>query len=361
MPWSWLKPLLAPLLLALCGCAVPPVHTAALPPAPELAAQPAEAPGAAAAAVPAVPVATPTATPAEVPTPVLQPVAPQQVLEATRRSARSATEWLARGVDSWFGKRPFADGGKVSDGRLSLGVLKREDQASDVDLRLRARFHLPNVEEHAYLFIGRDDARDVVRDTPDTLLRQQQLLPARRTERSFIGGLGVILLDAVDFRLGLGSAARPYAQARIELPWVVAPGHHIDFRETFFWTDADRFGSTTVLSYDMEPAPTLALRWLNAATITQVTRNLEWSSSLGLYKSLGAQRLVSLEALFSGTGTRGSGVGLSDRGLLAKWVQPVHKNWVLAELVVGHFWPRPNANSERGRAWALGGSLTLMF
>jgi hypothetical protein len=82
---------------------------------------------------------------------------------------------------------------------------------------------------------------------------------------------------------------------------------------------------------------------------------------MGFYKSLGSQRLVSLEALFSGTGTRGSGVGLSDRGLLAKWVQPVHKNWVLAELVVGHFWPRPNASSERGRAWALGGSLTLMF
>lgn len=360
MPWLWLKPLLALLSLALCGCAVTPVHSVAGPPAPEAAALPAGPPGAAAAAVPVVQ-APAVAAPAQGPTPVLQPVEPQQVLEATRHSARSAAEWLARGVDSWFGKRPFADGGKVSDGRLSLGVLKREDQATDVDLRFRARFHLPNVEDRAYLFIGRDDQRDVVRDTPDTLLRQQQLLPTRRTERSFIGGLGVILLDAVDFRLGLGSAAKPYAQARIELPWLVAPGHRIDFRETWFWTDSDRFGATTVLSYDWEPVPTLALRWLNVATITQVTRNVEWSSSIGFYKSLGSQRLVSLEALFSGAGTRGSGVGLSDRGLLAKWVQPVHKNWVLAELVVGHFWPRPNASSERGRAWALGGSLTLMF
>ena len=33
------------------------------------------------------------------------------VLESTRQSVRSTTEWLARGVDSWFGDKPFAEGG----------------------------------------------------------------------------------------------------------------------------------------------------------------------------------------------------------------------------------------------------------
>lgn len=317
------------------------------------------------AAMPAWAVGAPEAAPEAQPEPPpavqAQPDAQPEVLEATRRSARSVAEWLARSVDSWFGKRPFAEGGKVSDGRLSLGVFKRQDQATDVDLRFKARFRLPNVQDHAYLFVGRDDEREVVRDTPDTVSRQQQLLPVRQTDRSFIGGLGLTVLDAVDFRLGLGSALRPYAQARVDLPWEPAPGHRVGLRETVFWTAADRLGSTTVLSYDLEATPTMALHWLYAVTITQVSRNVEWSSSLGLVQSLGGQRQVSLEAVFNGTGTRGAGVGLSDRGLLAKWVQPVHQDWLLAEVVVGHFWPRPDASSQRGRAWALGGSLNLLF
>ena len=285
----------------------------------------------------------------------------QELLEITRSSARSTAEWLARGVDSWFGDLPFREGGKVSDGRLSISWLRRQDQGNHVDVRFNAHFRLPNVERRAYLLVGRDDRRDVIRDTPDALLRQQQLLDARRADRSFIAALGLSLDDAVDFRLGFSHGVKPYAQARYDLPWAFASGHRLDFRETVFWTKADRVGSTTALSYDVIVSPTLALRWLNGATITQETRNLEWSSSIGAYQSLGRQRVVSLEGLFSGSGTRGTGLGQSDRGVLVKYEQPIYKRWLLAEFVGGHFWPRPDATSERGRAWATGASLKLRF
>jgi len=97
--------------------------------------------------------------------------ATETALEVTRESARSTAEWLARNVYSWFGDRPFEDGGKVTDGRLSLGLFYRRDAPVDVDLRFNARYRLPNVERRAYLFIGRDDPRDVIQDTPDTLPR----------------------------------------------------------------------------------------------------------------------------------------------------------------------------------------------
>lgn len=274
---------------------------------------------------------------------------------------RSTAEWLARGVDSWFGNLPFERGGKVSEGRLSIGVFARQDQRTDVDVRFNAHFRLPNLERQAYLFVGRDDPRAVVRDAPDARMRQQQLLVVQRAEPTFLAGFGVTLRELFDFRVGLGSRAKPYVQVRYDLPWEIAPAHQLDFRETVFWTDADGVGSTTVFSYDHGLSPTLALRWLNVATITRQSRNLEWSSSLGVYKSLGGQRLLSLEALFSGTGTQGAGVGRSDRGLLVKWEQPVHKTWLLAEVVAGHFWPRQDATSERAQAWALGGSLKLRF
>ena len=366
--------LLALLPLMLCACA------AVLPPTPTPTPTPIPIP---------IPTPTPTPTPTPMPTAVPDPAdqrdgegtdasdpevidvdaneleaqatPTQELLEITRSSARSTAEWLARGVDSWFGDLPFRDGGKVSDGRLSISWLRRQDQGNQVDVRFNAHFRLPNVERRAYLLVGRDDRRDVIRDTPDALLRQQQLLDARRADRSFIAALGLSLDDAVDFRLGFSHGVKPYAQARYELPWAFASGHRLDFRETVFWTNADRVGSTTALSYDVVVSPTLVLRWLNGATITQETRNLEWSSSIGAYRSLGRQRLVSLEALFSGSGTHGTGVGQSDRGLLVKYEQPIYKRWLSAEVVGGHFWPRPDTTSERGRAWATGASLKLKF
>ena len=282
-------------------------------------------------------------------------------LETTRVQTRAASEWLARHVDGWFGDKPFDDGGRVTDGRLTLGFFKRSDRSQDVDLRFNAQFTLPNAQRFGYLFIGRDDARNVIQDTPDALSRRQQLLASRPAERSFLAGLGVSLPQDVDLRLGVSAHLKPYLQARYHRPWTLAPGHTLEFRETLFLTAADRLGSTTVLTYDYDVSPTWAVRWLNAATITQMTRNFEWSSSLGLHRAFGLQRLASLEALVSGTGTQGTGVGMSDYGVLARWEQPVYKHWLLGEVVVGHFWPRPDAHSERGRAWAVGGSLKMHF
>ena len=285
----------------------------------------------------------------------------QGVPEAARAAARSTANWLARGVDSWFGDRPFDEGGKVSDGRMSIGVLKRQGERADVDVRFTAQFRLPNVERNAYLFVGRDDRRDAVRDTPDAIATQRALLAPRLEEPSLLAGLGLSLRDVVDFRLGVAHGLKPYAQARYDHAWPLAPDHLVAFRETVFWTNDDRFGSTTALSYSLTMSPRLALRWLGAVTITQETRNLEWSSSLGAYQSFEGQRLLSFEALLNGSGTKGTGVGQSDRGLLVKWEQPIHERWLFAEIVGGHFWPRRDSTSARGRAWAAGGSLKMRF
>ena len=281
------------------------------------------------------------------------------VLEATRRAAVTTTDWLARGVDSWFGGKPFEEGGKVSNGRVSLSVFKRQDERADFGLRFTARFRLPNVEQHSYLFLGRDDRREVVTDQPEAFKRQQWVLSDRAAEPSLQAGLGVLLRDAVDLRLGLGAGLKPYAQARYQHGWAVTPQTRIDFRETLFWARDDQFGSTTALSFDHALSSTLAARWLSSATITQVTRRFDWSSSLGGYQSLGHQRLLTLELLLSGS--QDSGVGVSDYGLQARWEQPIYQDWLLVEVLGGHFWPRRDPARERSRAWAVGGSLKMRF
>lgn len=284
-----------------------------------------------------------------------------QAMETTRDETRRTTEWLARKVDSWFGDQPFEQGGKVSDGRLTLDLFRRTDESARLDLRFSAKVRLPNVERQAYLFIGRDDPRSVIQDTPDAFARRQRLPSSGIGERSVLAGLGLTLPLGVDLRLGLRAGLKPYVQARYGRPLTLAPGHVLDFRETLFWTSSDRIGATTTLGYGLRLAPALDLRWLGAATITQQTRNLEWQSSLGLYRSWPGLRLLSLEALTNGSGRHGTGVGRSDHGLLAKWEQPVHENWLLSEVTVGRFWPRPDADSPRGQAWALGAALKIHF
>jgi hypothetical protein len=230
----------------------------------------------------------------------------------------------------------------------------------DVDLRFSARYRLPNVEQQAYLFIGRDDARDVKRDTPDGLTDPMRLQTGGGpTQRTLLAGLGLSVWDHLDFRLGLGRRLKPYAQARYSLPWVLAPGHSLDFRQTLFWTREDRAGLTTALSLDSTLNRSLALRWLNATTTTQQARVTEWSSSLGLYAQMAGLHQVSLEALFNGTSERGPGVIVSDRGLLAKWEQPLHRSWLLGELMVGHFWPLRESAVPRQQAWAVGAGLKM--
>lgn len=286
-------------------------------------------------------------------------VAADPVFEPTRQTVRSTTEWLARGVDGWFGDKPFSEGGKVSDGRLSVFVLSRQHERPDLSVRFNARVWLPNLEDRAYLFLGRDDNRQTVTDQPDAFSRQQRLLKENAADTSFFAGLGFALQDSVQFRVGFHGGLKPYAHARYGHTWQPGGPNRVDFRETLFWTLDDRFGSTTALSYEHAYSPTLVLRWLNSATITQDSKKFEWSSSLGAYQSFGDQRLLSLEAL--GSGLQSSGVPVTDIGVQVKWEQPVHKDWLLGEILVGHFWPRANVLVERSRAWALGAGLKMKF
>ena len=279
-------------------------------------------------------------------------------IESARASVRSTAEWLARGVDSWFGDRPFEDGGKVSDGRASIGLLKREGEKPEFSLRFNARFRLPNVERQTYLFVGRDNPRELVSDQPGALSNQERLLAETREDRSFFAGFGRDLSDSVDLRLGF-RGVRPYAQARYRHGWEFGERNLVEFRQTLFWTVQDSFGSTTALSWESAYSPTLAARWLSAATITRDTRKLAWSSILGGYQSFGARRVLSLEALISGE--EGTGVGPSDYGVQARWAQPVFEKRLLGEVVVGRFWPRKDVLTARDPVWALGGNLKMEF
>lgn len=289
-----------------------------------------------------------------------------EALTTSRATVRATTEWVARHVDGWFGDKPFTEGGGVYDGQISLNMLHRQDSGNDFNVGFNARFRLPNVEERSYVFIGRDNPDEVVADTPRAFSRQERLLSETADQRSVFAGLGIALRDALDLRLGVRGGFKPYAQARYRKVVFLgeAQTERVEFRETFFWSLRDRLGATTALSYEHPLTPTLAFRWLNAATITQASKGWSWSSSAGVLKSLGHRRTVSLEALI--TGQRVDEGQASEWGLQTKWQQPVHRDWLLGHVILGHFWPRGRDTlvvRQRGAesSWALGAGLTMLF
>ncbi len=281
------------------------------------------------------------------------------MLETARDAVRASTVWLARGIDSWFGDRPFEAGGKVSDGQLSLGLFQREGEPRDVNVRLNARLRLPNLGESGFAFLGRDNPRQVISDTPGAVTQKELLRRRSSADREFLAGIGVALRETFDMRLGLRGGLKPYLQVRYHDEWQPDKIHVIEFRQTFFLTKADQLGSTTALSIAHEWSPTLVLRWLNAATITQRTQRYEWSSLVGAYRSFEGRRLLSFEALVNGL--QNSGVAVDDAGLLLKWEQPAWREWFVVEVILGNFWPRPDPAVPRTRLWAAGLGVRLSF
>jgi hypothetical protein len=286
------------------------------------------------------------------------PAADDNILEQTRRSVHSTAVWLARGVDSWFGDKPFEQGGKVTDGRLSLGLLKRQGESLDVKVRFNGRFRLPNVEERTYFFFGRDNDRETVADTPGALSRQDRLLAEGPDDRTFFAGFGYALREAFDLRIGF-HGIKPYGQARYRDTWNLTQRDLIEFRQTFFWRISDHFGSTTALSYEHAYSSTLALRWLSATTRTQKSRQFDWSSIIGLYKGFAGERLLSLEYVVSGS--QHTGFLVSEHGAQTKWSQPIYRDWLFLESIAGLYWPRRALDESRQRRWAFGTSLTMRF
>ncbi|MCF8208942.1 MAG: hypothetical protein K9K38_06000 [Rhodoferax sp.] len=278
-------------------------------------------------------------------------------VESARIAARSAAVWLASGIDSWFGNKPFSDGGKVSDGQLGLSYYSRQDDGGSHSIRFNARFQLPNLEARTYLFTGRDYWQGQITDKPAAFATKQRLLQSDTAEeQSFIAGIGRFVNEASDVRIGFKEGLTLFAQARYRHRWHTASDAAFEFSETVFLTTADRLGSSTALSYQHQFSSVLVARWLNTLTVTQTDPDAEWNGSLGFHRSMGQQKQLSLELLAKSK--QRTGLGLSDYGVQVRWEQPVDHDRLMGELIVGHFWPK---TGDRSTAWALGAGLKMSF
>ncbi len=284
-----------------------------------------------------------------------------EIADTTRRGVRRFATWLGEEVNDWFGDKPFSEGGKVSHGRLSIRLRWEEHEGTDTNVRFRARFDLPNLRDKAYVFFGKDDERELIADQPETFTREQRLTESRRGDQTGFIGLGFNLRDYVDFRVGVRGGLKPYSQMRYRRHWMLSERNRAEFGETVFLRIPDGFGSTTTFELAHAYTSSLSFKWQNAATITKKTDGFAWSSSMGAFRTFGDNKLLSLEALINGETNSKDDSG--EYGLRLKWRQPVYREWLLADLILGHFWPRGGEDVERDRerSWAASAGLIMRF
>ena len=284
----------------------------------------------------------------------------EATVDSARVAARDAAVWLASGVDSWFGDKPFKDGGSVRDGQVNLKFYSRQDQKTDYSLTFNAQFKLPNLESHTYIFTGRDSTSGLITDRPSVFGTKQQLLQRDLPlDNAFFAGFGRSVGDSFDARVGFQGGLNLFVQGRYRKEWRPSVDDSVEFSQTVFWTLKDHFGTTSVVSYQHRFSPSLMGRWLNTVSATQADTDAEWNSSLGVFKSMGKERLLSLELLASAK--QNTGLPLTDYGLQMRWEQPILNNKLIGEIVFGHFWPKSLDPNDRTTAWALGTGVKMKF
>lgn len=281
-------------------------------------------------------------------------------VDSAQVAARNAALWLASGVDSWFGNKPFSEGGQVTDGEVSVRFYSRQDEKTDYAVTFNARFKLPNLDESTYLFTGRDTQAALVTDRPAVFAAKQRLLQRNDAlDTTIFAGLGRALGESFDARIGFQGGLKLFAQGRYRNEWRPSTDELFEFSQTVFLTVQDQFGSSTSASYQRQFSPTLVGRWLTSVSVTQVDPYAEWNSSLGAFKRMGRQRLLSLELLASAK--HSPELRLTDYGLQMRLEQPVFHNRLMGEVVLGHFWPQSLVPGDRTTAWAVGTGLKMKF
>ncbi len=195
--------------------------------------------------------------------------------------------------DGLFGNLRYDQETDETFGRL--GVFEKYDDRDgfDTDVRLRARFALPNLSRRLRLVVGRGDEQTLLEERPTTGQGQAPSSFQTVEDDAWLLGLGYSkrsgLENGFDFGAGvrLNTPVDPYVKASYRHNFIFRGDTMLRFRETPFWRDSRGWGATTQISLDHLATDRVLLRWNNIGTVAQDTEALEWGTDVSAYQSLG--------------------------------------------------------------------------
>ncbi len=281
--------------------------------------------------------------------------------------AREQIEETVCGASLWFdglfGDDRNLEAARGAYGRLETSYEYSEFYGGKERIRFRLRVDLPNLENRASVFIGRDNDDNVVRDRSEGFALRSEF-PQIDDRDQFFAGFGYGLPSSRKFRsdvkLGVRSLSSPraFVQWRAEYLAYVDDVSLLQFRLTPFYSTRDGLGVTPGVDFSRVLTPRLLLRWSNVGTHSDRTLGFDWRSAAVLYQGFGWQRGLAYEAFIRGvTETE---VKLREYGARLVYRQPIVGGRLYLQPLVGYSWPK-EPGTQRDGAYLVGVGLELPF
>lgn len=266
------------------------------------------------------------------------------LLERVRRrlttTACASSAWL----DSLFGDQFHYEDYRATYGSVSTGLLWSEYDGFDPRVRFRIRLQLPQWNEHVSAFAGRVSEEEFISDTENDF----NALPTRQfgnlEDESVLIGLGYSSPKKTgnDFDVGVGVRVDlpldPYVRARYEIVRTFLDNYVFRGRQSVFWQNTERFGTTTRFNIDRALSDKLLVRWNNVGKFTEETVGLEWYSQLTLFQSIGDRTGLAWQTQIEGQ--TDNEVRITRYAARVIMRRQVAWDWLFLELRAGVSWPR---------------------
>lgn len=285
------------------------------------------------------------------------------VIDETRRRIEETTCDAALWFDSLFGDGDVRSA-RATRGRVELAVAHSDFEGWDTRLRFSANIRVPSLENRFSAFVGRDNQQDFLRDRTEGLALRSQF-PRVDQQDQWLAGLGYALPEAarvhIDFRAGVHGTRRPnaFVQARVGYTPFSDDERLVHLRGTPFVNTLDGLGFTGSLDMDQTLGETRLLRWGTIGTVLQKADGLDWRSALILYQNLHKSRALGYEVFIRGVTTAPEPIG--EYGFRTIYRQPLVRNRLIGELILGYSWPRNDPALPREGSFGISVGITLPF
>jgi hypothetical protein len=260
--------------------------------------------------------------------------------------------------DNFFGNERIEVESDETHGRLSLHVVWSEYDDFDFRGRFRAHINLPNVDNRFHAFFGRLDKEEYLTDTVDTI--EDPYSAFRETEgNDWMVGLGYNpLRGRSNHKLRISAGVKvsfpmdPYVKTQYRFHHLFGDNRLVRFRQTLFWRNEERLGTTTNIDLDQRINHRFLLRWANTATLTQESDGVRWWSNLALYHDLSSGRAMAYKIWWRGETE--APVTVRETGFRIIYRQQIWREWLFGDVETGVSWPQEYPHQKREASFCIG-------
>jgi hypothetical protein len=289
----------------------------------------------------------------------------QAMLEKMRTGVERSVCVTAWRVDTFFGNREDEEivEARAVHGRLRVGLLWDEQGGLDQELRLRATFPTPLLNEQLKAIVGRETDEEFIEDAPREFAESS--LFGTEQDTSWLFGFGYDPIRGRRSRLSLGmglklqSPLNPYVKASYRYLAEPVDELMVRLRQTVFWENEEGLGTSSRIDVERLLEEGRLLRWGTYLKVSESTEGLYWNTALTGYQKIGEARALALRG--SVRGETGRDVNPVEYKLLAIYRQRFLREWLFLELRGGAGWLRKNRDEARDLVPQVGVIFEMVF